>query len=366
MKKILIFGMSDNLGGVETVIMNYYRNIDKEKIQCDFLYNTEDIAYKEEIRRLGGKTYKITPRGKNFKKYKEDMKNFFKEHANEYSAIWVNLCILCNIDWLKYAKKYGIKTRIVHSHNSQNMTNKFKNILHHINKRFLKKYATDFWACSEEAGKWFYNEKIINSPDFKIINNAIDIEDYKFNERIREKYRKNLKVEEKIVIGHIGRFHFQKNHEFLINVFENMYKKNNDVHLLLIGTGEDEEKIKQIVKNKKIEKNVDFLGMRKDIKNLLQTMDIFIFPSLFEGFPLTLLEVQANGIDSYVAQEGVPKDIKMSENLEFLSLNDSAEKWADIILSKEHKRIDNTESIKEHGYDIKEETRKIENFFESI
>lgn len=360
MKKILIFGMSENLGGVETVIMNYYRNIDKKKIQFDFLYNTEKIAYEEEITKIGGKTFKITPRAKSIRKYKLDMKNFFKNHSKDYDAIWVNLCILSNIDWLKYAKKYGIRIRIIHSHNSKNMTSKLKYILHKINKHFLKKYATNFWACSNEAGKWFYSKSIMKSNNYKIINNAIDIEEYKFNSTTREEYRKKMGIENKLVIGHIGRMHFQKNHEFLINIFYEINKINENTHLLLIGTGPEEEKIKEKVKMLNLEKNISFLGMRKDIKNLFQAMDVFLFPSLFEGLPLVLVEAQANGIDIYASKEGIPPNAKMSENFEFVSLRQQAMEWAKLILSKTHKRENNRESIKKCGYDIKEEAKKVE------
>lgn len=365
MEKILIFGMSDNLGGVESVIMNYYRNIDKRNIQFDFLYNTKTIAYKEEIEKLGGKVFKITPRGKNIKKYKSDINDFFKNHAKEYSAIWVNLCILSNIDWLKYAKKYGIKVRIIHSHNSKNMVSnsKLKYILHKINKLFIKKYATDFWACSNEAGKWFYNKKIMNSDKYKIINNAIDLKEYEFNNEIRNEYRKKLKLEGSLVIGHIGRMHFQKNQSFLIDIFNEINKINNNTHLLLIGSGEDEEKIKSKVKKLNLENKVTFLGLRKDVKNWMQAMDVFVFPSLFEGLGIVLVEAQANGMDIYASKEGVPPIAKMSENFEFISLNQSAKKWAETILAKNHVRRNNAESIRQNGYDILEESKKIEKEF---
>ena len=207
MKKVLVFGMSDNLGGVETVILNYYRNLDKENIKFDFLFNTESIVYEDEIKKSGGKLYKITPRRKSVIKYHNELKTFFKEHAKEYDAIWVNLCILSNIDWLKYAKKYGIKCRILHSHNSQNMENNFKLLLHKFNKLFVKKYATHYWACSDKAAEWFYNRDIINSKKYQIIHNAIDTKKYKYDENIRNRMREKLGINDKFVVGHVGRFH---------------------------------------------------------------------------------------------------------------------------------------------------------------
>ncbi len=192
--KVLVFGITDNPGGVESVIMNYYRNIDREKVQFDFLCNTEIVAYEEEIKKLGGKIYRVTARSKDIKKYKEDMKNFFSNHAKEYACIWVNICSLANIDYLKYAKKYGIKRRIVHSHNSQNMDSFLRGMVHRLNKILLAEYATDFWACSEDAGKWFYYDLVREENKYKIINNAIDVEEYKYNPNIREEYRRKLRT----------------------------------------------------------------------------------------------------------------------------------------------------------------------------
>lgn len=199
-KKILVFGITENPGGVESVIMNYYRNIDREKVHFDFLCNSEIVSYEDEILSLGGKIFKVTARSKDYKKYKEDMKNFFENNAKEYSAIWVNVCSLANIDYLKYAKRYGIKRRIIHSHNSRNMDSFLRGMLHRLNKFIIDEYATDFWACSEDAGKWFYCRNIRNSDKFLIVNNAIDIEKYKYNPIIRKEYRAKMGLQDKFVV----------------------------------------------------------------------------------------------------------------------------------------------------------------------
>ena len=363
--KILVFGITENPGGVESVIMNYYRNIDREKIQFDFLCNSEVVAYEQEILKLGGNIYRITARSKNYKKYREDLKEFFKRHAKEYTTIWVNVCSLANIDYLKYAKKYGIKYRIIHSHNSQNMDSKIRGILHRINRILIKKYATDFWACSKDAGNWFYNKKIIKSNRYLIVNNAIDTDKYKYNTEIRDEYRKKLKLEDNLVIGNIGRLHFQKNQIFLLKIFEEIYKKNKNAKLLIIGQGEDENLLKEECKKRNLQDKVMFLGVRNDIPQLLQAMDIFIFPSLFEGLPLTLLEAQVSGLPIYTSKDVIPENIKMSDNLEFISLEKNEKEWAEIILQKkEILRCSKDREIKEKGYDIKVEAKKIEKYFE--
>ncbi len=363
MRKILIFGMSDNMGGVETAIMSYYRLFDKSRIQCDFLYNTENIVYEDEIKKRGGKLYKITPRSKSIIKYKKDMKKFFSKHANEYDAIWINLCTLCNIDWLKYSKRYNIPNIILHSHNSRNMVSKAKFILHKINKNFISNYATEFWACSKEAGKFFYNKNILDK--LKIINNAIDLNIYKFDKKVRTEYRDKLNLNDKFVIGHVGRFHFQKNQEFLIEIFSEVVKRKDNAHLLLIGKGEDENKIKYKVKEMGLEDKVSFLGSRKDIINIYQAMDIFLLPSKFEGLPLVVLEAQANGLDIYASKEGIPIEAKVSNNFYFISLKESAEKWAKQILFKTHVRENNIEKLKVNGFDIETEAIKMQDFFEN-
>ena len=367
MIKILVFGITQNPGGVESVIMNYYQKLNKEKIQFDFLCNTQQVAHENENLQLGGKIYRITARSANRKKYKEELEKFYKEHAREYNAIWVNVCSLANIDYLKMAKKYNIKYRIIHSHNSENMDSTLRGILHKINKLFIRKYATDFWACSEKAGKWFFNKKIMSSDKYLVVNNAIDVEKYKFDENIRKKYRTDLKIENDFVIGNVGRLHFQKNQEFLIDIFNEINKKIDNAKLLLVGQGEDAEKLKNKVEELGLESKVQFLGVRKDIMELLQAMDIFVFPSKFEGLPLALLEAQASGIQVYASKDVIPSAVKMSNDFHFIPLNNSSEEWAKIILENRKNRNSNEEAyanIKKLGYDITEETIKLEKYFE--
>ncbi len=368
MNKILVFGMTENPGGVESVIMNYYRKMDKNKFQIDFLCNTKIVAYEDEIINSGGKIYKITARSENYKKYKKELKEFYRIYGKDYDTIWVNICSLANIDYMKMAKKYHIKYRIIHSHNSENMDSKLRGILHRVNRLFIKNYATDFWTCSEEAGRWFYNDKIINSNKYSIINNAIDLEKYKFNDEVRDDYRKKLDIDSNFVVGNVGRLHFQKNQEFLLEVFNEIQKSINNAKLLLIGQGEDEKKLKEKTKALGLEDKVIFMGMRYDIPNLLQAMDIFVFPSVFEGLGIVGIEAQANGLPTYASQDVIPSIIKMSDDCKFISLNKTPKEWAEIILdSKKENRKSNEEAIhtlQERGYDINLEVKKLERYFE--
>jgi len=219
MKKVLVFGMTENPGGIESVVMNYYRHIDRNVIQFDFLCNCSSIAYEDEIKFLGGKIYYITARKVNYFKFKAELKNFMQKHETEYSAIWVNVCSLINIDYLISAKKYRIPKRIIHCHNSSNDGGIIKFCIHQFNKKRLTRYATHFWSCSEDASPWFFDERIRQSANYKVIINGIDVQKYSSNQAIREQYREKLEIKDKVVIGHVGRFHFQKNHRLLIEWF---------------------------------------------------------------------------------------------------------------------------------------------------
>ena len=355
--------MTDNPGGVESVIMNYYRHFDRNNIKLDFLCNTEDVAYEDEIKNMGGKIYKITARSKNYKKYRQEINTFFKSHAKEYNAIWVNICSLANIDYLKYAKKYNIPKRIIHCHNSQNMDSFLRGLLHRFNKIFINRYATDFWTCSKEASSWFYGDKIINSDKYLLINNAIDCDKYAYDKNKRDKIRKKFKIENKVVFGNVGRLHFQKNQEFALKVFSEYLKINKDATFLLVGDGEDKEKLEKLCVQYNISDKVKFLGVRNDIPELLQAMDIFLFPSVFEGFGLSLIEAQACKLIVFTSTN-VPIETKMSDNIYYLKLGNEKE-WAKEIAKKykNYNREKNKIYIKEKEFDIKENAKKIEKLF---
>ena len=362
MKRILVFGITENPGGVESVIMNYYRKIDRTKIQFDFLCNTKVVAYEDEIVSLGGKIYRIAQRKENAKQFYNDLDNLFKN--NKFDAIWVNVCSLANIEYLKYAKKYGIKTRIIHSHNSANMDSKLRAVLHTLNRFRVGKLATHYWSCGDLASKWFYNKKIIQSDKHKIINNAIDIDKFKFDEKIRNEYRKNLNLENKFIIGHVGRFHFQKNQLFLIDVFNEIYKQRKDVVLVLIGQGEDEDKIKAKVKELNLEEVVKFLGVKNDVNNYYQIMDMFLFPSVFEGFGIVAIESQVAGVPT-LCSTNVPLDTKLTELASYHDLKDMKD-WVDSavnIIDNYDKKIKNRAEVSKtlinSDYDI---NRQVEEF----
>lgn len=270
-----------NGGGVESVVMNYYRNIDRNKIQFHFLCDEDstDIPY-EEIEKLGGKVIVIPPYQKLFE-YQKELYRIFKE--NNYKIIHSHINAL-SVFPLRIAKKAGVPIRIAHSHSTSNKKEWKKNILKMILRPFSKLYANNYFACTEYAGKWLFGKKVVERKELNVINNAIDLKKFEFNENTREDLRKELGIKEDVlVIGHVGRFMKQKNHEFLIDVFEKAIKQDDNIYLILVGQGPLEDKIKEMVKEKGIEDKILFLGQRNDVNKLYQAMDIFVLPSLYEG-----------------------------------------------------------------------------------
>ena len=368
MKKILIFGVTDNPGGVESVIMSYYRNIDRDKIQFDFLCNTEIVAGEKEILSLGGTIYRITARSVDINKYRRDLEYFFCRHAKEYCAIWVNVCSLANIDYLIEAKKWNIPRRIIHSHNSKNMDNKLRGILHKFNRLRISKYATDYWACSKEAADWFYDRKIRKKAI--IIHNAIDVEKMKFNSEKRNYYRNYYNVNDKIVIGNVGRLHFQKNQSFVIDIFNELVRYNSNYHLMIVGQGVEEANLKEKVKMLNLENYITFTGVQKDIQGLLSCFDLFLFPSRFEGLSIAGLEAQANGLPMLCSKFVNPVDLKVNNNFCFMDLKSSVNLWVEKCINLlEVGRVDfNTvkSNFIEHGYEIHSEVNKFQKLIEEM
>ena len=261
--------------------MNYYRNIAKDKIQFHFLCDEDstNIPY-EEIEKMGGKVIIIPPYQRLYE-YQKELYRIFKE--NNYKIVHSHISTL-SVFPLRIAKKAGVPIRIAHSHSTSNKKEWKKNILKMILRPFSKLYANNYFACTEYAGKWLFGKKVVERKELNVINNAIDLKKFEFNENTREDLRKELGIKEDVlVIGHVGRFMKQKNHEFLIDVFEKAIKQDDNIYLILVGQGPLEDKIKEMAKEKGIEYKILFLGQRNDVNKLYQAMDIFVLPSLYEG-----------------------------------------------------------------------------------
>ena len=270
-----------NGGGVESVVMNYYKNIDRNRIQFHFLCDEDstDIPY-EEIEKLGGKVIVIPPYQKLFK-YQKELYRIFKE--NNYKIIHSHINAL-SVFPLRIAKKAGVPIRIAHSHSTSNKKEWKKNILKMILRPFSKLYANNYFACTEYAGKWLFGKKVVERKELNVINNAIDLKKFEFNENTRKALREELGIkDDTLIIGHVGRFMKQKNHEFLVEVFNEVYKKNQNTLLILIGQGPLLSEIKEKAINLNIEDKIKFIGQVTDVEKYYNIMDIFLFPSIYEG-----------------------------------------------------------------------------------
>ena len=359
MVNVLVFGMTDNPGGVESVIMNYYRNIIDPDIHFDFLCNYHSMVYYDEVIARGSKVFFITPRRENYRQFVYELDQFMRKNAKKYQAIWVNLCSLVNIDYLISAKKYGIPKRIIHCHNSDNDAGRLKWIIHQFNRLRVTRYATHFWSCSDTASNWFYNKDTINSPKYRVITNAIDVNRFTFDASLRSIIRKDLGVENKIVIGHVGRFHFQKNHKYLIKIFSKLCKINDSFHLLLVGKGELEDSIRAIVKAENLEKKVSFVGATLKPESYYQAMDIFVLPSVFEGLGVVALEAQANGLPC-ILSTAVPNIVKINENVEFIQLKPNVKEWTDCILKNSNSKRNGNSHMQGSLFDIRYQIKIME------
>lgn len=364
MYNVLVFGITENPGGVESFLLSYYRRIDRTSIHFDFLCNTHNkVAYEDELNALGGKIIHISARSRNLLRYRKELDDFMRKHAYEYDAVWVNVCSLANIDYLKVAKKYGIKKRIIHSHNSQNMDSRARMILHCINRNRIQKYATDFWACSEDAAKWFYDEELLKSA--VIVRNAIELHRVEFSDIKRDLIRSEYAIDDKFVIGNVGRLHFQKNQMFALDIMRCLSLKMPDCVFMLVGQGEDEVKLRAHAKELGIENKVIFAGVQSDICAYLSAFDLFLFPSVFEGLSIAGLEAQANGLTVIASYGVVPEGLKLTDNFHFKKLEDGAESWADEIekLSANTMRTDKSiiaRNFTDAGYNIETEVERLE------
>ena len=367
--KVLIFVDRMRHGGIQQFIVENIKHINKSKLQIDVLTLDDGQSYPLEatIKDLGCDFYKLKGIWINnpldYIKYAKAINNFFKEH-DDYQVVHMNASSK-NFLLLKYAKKYNISVRIAHSHSGDFQTeNILKKLIGNIFKIPMKKYATNYFACSYLAGEWLFGKKNIATNNVTIIHNAVDYEKFKYNEEIRKKIRKEISIKSKdILIGHVGRFTTPKNHTFLIDIFYEMTKQNKKVKLIMVGIGEKEKEIKRKVKELKIEDKVIFAGFRNDVNEIMQAMDIFLLPSLYEGLGIVLIEAQASGLPSFTSDKVVPQEAKISKLLHYISLEKTPKQWATKILESSLERIDIKKEMQKKGYLIEQTAKYLEKFY---
>lgn len=360
-------------GGTEAVILNYYNNIDKQQIHIDFLLHGSEMECRDNLTHRyleanGSKVFYVTPRGENYFKNKQEVRDILR--VNQFDIIHTHMDA-AGAFVLREAKKAKIEIRMAHSHNtaSTQKPKTIKALLHNLVLEYarsdIRKYATHYLACSEAAGEWLFGRENLRSGKVKVLRNAVDCEKLAFNQGISQQKRTELKLNDQFVMGHIGRFSYQKNHQFIIKVFQEIYKRDQDVRLVLIGDGELKKGIESMVKELKLEQAVLFLGLRDDISELLQAMDMFFLPSNYEGLPVVGIEAQAAGLPCIMSDHITP-EVDITGLIQFISLDESIEKWTNNILEikKSGKERKNTlEKIRKAGYDIKQNAKELESLY---
>lgn len=352
MRKILIFGMTSGYGGIESFIMNIFRNLDSTKYEFSFVKSEEKIAYEDELRSCDVKIYKITPRNVNMKQHYRDMENIFKQE--HFDIVWTNRCMLNSIAELKYAKKYGCQTRIMHAHSSKNTGSKITQFLHDFNKRRLDAYCTLKFSCSKEASSYFFR----NITDVITIKNGLDVEKYLYDKDVDKSMRVSMGLENAFLIGHVGRFTFEKNQKFAIDVFQKVKEEIPSAKLLLCGKGPLFDECVTYVNTLGLKENVLFLGEVQNIPQILQCLNIFVFPSLFEGLPYAALEAQFTGTKCLISKY-VSSEVVISENSELLDIA-SSEEWAKRIIENKDFKKKKQENFLNSPFNITETCKQID------
>ncbi|RLL85924.1 glycosyltransferase family 1 protein [Mesotoga sp. BH458_6_3_2_1] len=354
-----------NRGGIENFLMNVYRSIDRNAVQFDFLvHQVEKGVFDEEIVLLGGKIFRVPGRREGVLKNKKNLHNFFFEHR-EYGVVHQHVSSLSYIEPLKLAEKNQVKTRILHCHSTMQGGSFVHRYLHSHNKEVFLKYVTHTFTCSHDAARWVFGEQRVLEAAYKVLRYGIETSKFTFSSEARYNIRKSLGIEKNLVIGHLGRFTYPKNHLYLIEVFQLIHKRREDAVLLLIGDGELRKEIERRVVELGLKRNVIFAGSVPDPAPYLSSMDVFVFPSHYEGFPISMIEAQASGLPCVVSNE-VTSEARITENVYYLSLDSPTQVWCDLIekvSSVIERRSAYARFVKEAGFDVQHTSKWLEEFY---
>lgn len=347
-------------GGAENLIMNWYRAIDRSKIQFDFLVRSDDNNFVDEIHELGGSIYYTSPFPRHAIRNYQETDALLKTgkwdvvHVHGNAALYMTALVL--------AKKYRVPCRIMHSHSIQ-AKRSFFSIIHVFNRTRLKRYTTEQIACSADAGKWMFGK-----TSFHVLKNAINVNSFSFSMIDRRSAREEFCLSNRFVVGHVGRFAEPKNHSFLLEIFKQIRKTRTDATLLLVGDGELEEQVKRKALEMGLEDAIVFAGRRNDVGRLMSAMDVFVFPSLWEGLGIVLVEAQTNGLPCFASREILTEEVRITPDIYPISLEQTAEHWARQILTH-HFDISNRGSVKrlieQSGYDISSVAAALEHIYEN-
>lgn len=344
-------------GGVESVVFNYYRQMDKTKVQFDIYYDADStVLPPQDLLDMGANFIKIPPYQSLFA-YLKALKKHFKE--NNYTIVHSHMNTL-SVFALFAAKCAGVPVRIAHNHSVPGKGEFIKNVLKYTLRMGCKWFSTDYFACGEKAGRWMFSDKTFDSGKVKVINNAIDFERFSKDENITQSLKAQLNLEGKLVVGNVGRLTYQKNHDFLIDIFCEIAKLRPESVLLLVGDGELRKELENKVASLELSDKVIFVGKTPTPEHYYPLMDVFVMPSHFEGLPVTSIEAQVNGVASLFA-DTITKELVISDACLFLSLEDSAKKWAECAIELSEKEQSLTDNS--NKFNIKHTAPDLQNWY---
>lgn len=346
-------------GGVESVILNYYRNIDKDKVQFDFVVHKHPLkSFVDEAEIYGGRIYEVTAYTKNIFAFTYEIYKIIKN--GHYDIVHSNMNSLSGFPLLA-AWLAGARVRILHNHTTDTKAEGVRTIIKRVLRPYARMFANQYWACSKLAGAWMYGQKAVDEGKVTIINNALDLSKFAFNQEVRDKLRKEMGLEDKFVVGHVGRFVKAKNHIFMIKIFKEIIKQKPNSVLLLIGEGPLLDIIKEKVASIRLDNRVIFLGVCENVYELYNVMDSFLFPSLYEGLGMAAVEAQINGLP-VITSTAVSKEINIADNIKWLSISDSLSVWSSFIINSRRRSVD-VKYMKNNKFDIVTEGKKIEKLY---
>ena len=346
-------------GGVERLLYDYCSRL-SQKIHFDFVVTSDFVGILEKpLIELGCNVFHVTPIRKSIISHVKDMNNILENgsydivHEHSGYKSFINLYL---------AKKQDVKARIAHSHAAHVPETRKSRVLRKLITHITKYYSTNLFACGKDAGQWMWG-----NSEFYIMNNAINTRAFQYNFTQRTMLREKYRLNNKFVIGNVARFTFSKNHVFLIKIFNEIKKIKENAVLVLVGRGEEEGNIKDMVATYNLQDSVIFMGVRNDVSNLYNAMDVFVFPTRYEGLGMVIIEAQANGLKCFTSERVVPKDVKVTNNVRFIDLRKDANYWADLICEVDPKRdLTALEQVRCAGYDLDIEMDNLYNQYLSI
>lgn len=344
------------------MLMNLYRKIDREKVQFDFVVHSDSKGFfEDEILALGGKIYRAPKYNFiNHFQYKKWWDKFLDEHK-EYKVIHGHLYSIAPV-YLSVARKHGLNT-VIHSHSASDKKS-VKNVLKTYLRSKAKNCADYLFACSDAAGKWLYGNNVTEKENYILLKNAIDTENYVYSKEVSNKIRAEFGIGDKFVIGHVGRLFGPKNHMYLLEVFKEILKKKTNAMLMIVGGGPMQEEIENKIAELGLKENVIMTGVRSDVNCIMQAMDCFVFPSIYEGLPVTVVEAQAASLPCFVS-DTITNEVSITNLVTMLSIEKAPEEWADTILEKtaSYERANTKQLIVDAGYDIATTAEWLQKFY---